>query len=68
MDKIIAIMAVVMIWAFIVFIVSCFVTEIVKTESSFWDKLMTISCRIALVLAVILLLIWSFSVVDNYIL
>ena len=64
MDKIIAIMAVIMIWAFIVFIVSCFVTEIVKTESSFWDRLMTISC----IIAVILLLIWSFSVVDNYIL
>lgn len=68
MDKIIAIMVVIMIWAFIVFTATCFITETVKTKSSFWDTLMTISYEIGLALAIILLVIVSFTVVDEYIL
>lgn len=68
MDKIIAAMVVIMIWALIVFIVACFATESGKTKSAFWDTLMTISCRIALILAIILLLICSLTIADKYIL
>lgn len=67
MEQIIAIMVVIMIWAFIVFMIMCFASEIFKLKHPFWDTLMTVSCNIALGLAMILLLIWSFIVVDKYI-
>lgn len=67
MEKTIIIMVVVMIWAFIVFAVTCFASEVFKLKHPFWDTLMTVSCNIALGLAVILLLIWSFMVADKYI-
>ena len=67
MEKTIAIMVVIMLSAFIVFMIMCFASEIFKLKHPFWDTLMTVSCSIALGLAVILLLIWNFMIADKYI-